>query len=106
MYPNALQWNALPLRQMDNATLLSYMHNVDEKGQADNARYQQKVAALGQCRQTEDEVWLKAQRDPAVKTLEAADKLQDGYMTAARYINLGFASLPDEETQKADVQGL
>ena len=89
---------------MDNATLLSYMHNVDEKGQADNARYQQKVAALGQCRQTEDEVWLKAQRDPAVKTLEAADKLQDGYMTAARYINLGFASLPDEETQKAEAK--
>ena len=72
--------------------------------QTDNARYQQKVAALGQCRQTEDEVWLKAQRDPAVKTLEQADKLQDGYMTAARYINLGFASLPDEETQKAEAK--
>lgn len=72
--------------------------------QTDNARYQQKVAALGQCRQTEDEVWLKAQRDPAVKTLVQVDKLQDGYMTAARYINLGFASLPDEETQKAEAK--
>ena len=72
--------------------------------QTDNARYQAKLTALNQCRQTEDEVWLKAQRDPAVKTLEAADKLQDGYMTAARYINLGFASLPNGEAQKAEAE--
>ena len=70
--------------------------------QTDNARFLAKLATVGQCRQTEDAVWLKAQRDPAVKTLEGADGEQDGYVTAARYINLGYASLPDGEAQKAE----
>jgi hypothetical protein len=72
--------------------------------QTDNARYQQKVAALGQCRQTEDEVWLKAQRDDAVKTLEAADKDQDAYMNAARFINKGYTFLPASEAQQAEAK--
>ncbi len=70
--------------------------------QTENARYQAKLATLGQCRHTEDDVWLKAQRDPAVKSLEDADKEQDGYVNAARYINQGYASLPDNESQKAE----
>ena len=37
MYPNALQFGSIPLRAMDNATLLSYLHNVDDKGKAENA---------------------------------------------------------------------
>ena len=45
---------------------------------------------------------MKAQRDPAVKSLEDADKEQDGYVNAARYINQGYASLPDNESQKAE----
>ncbi len=72
--------------------------------QTDNARYQQKVAALSQCRQTEDEVWLKAQRDDAVKTLEAADKEQDAYMNAARFINRGYTFLPASETLQAEAK--
>ena len=72
--------------------------------QTDNARYLQKVAALGLCRQTEDEVWLKAQRDDAVKTLEAADKLQDAYVNAARFINKGYTFLPDSEAQQAEAK--
>ena len=35
MYPNALQFDSILLRQMDNATLLSYMHQVYDHGQAD-----------------------------------------------------------------------
>ena len=57
---------------------------------------------MHQARQAEDDVWLKSQRDPAVKQLEAADKQQDSYVTAARYINLGHASLPDGEPTKAE----
>ena len=72
--------------------------------QTDNARYLQKVAALGLCRQTEDEVWLKAQRDDAVKTLEAADKLQDAYVNAARFINKGYTFLPASEAQQAEAK--
>lgn len=74
--------------------------------QTDNARYQQKVAALGQCRQTEDEVWLKAQRDNAVKTLEAADKDQDAYVNAARFINKGYTFLPASEALQAEAKAV
>ena len=50
----------------------------------------------------EDDVWQKSQVDPVVKQLEAADKQQDAYMTAFRYINDGYAALPDGEAQKTD----
>ena len=52
----------------------------------DNARFLEKRTAVHQCRQKEDEVWMKAQRDPAVKRLDAADNRQDAYVSAARYI--------------------
>ena len=72
--------------------------------ETDNAKVLQKVAAVHQCRQTEDEVWLKSQRDPAAKELEKADKRQDAYISAFRYINLGHAGLPEGEPTKAEAQ--
>ena len=72
--------------------------------ETDNAKYQSLVQALHRCRQKEDEVWLKAQRDPAVKRLEAADKLQDGYISAARHIIDGHAALPDAEPTQAEAK--
>ena len=47
-------------------------------------------------------MWIKSQRDPAVKQLEAADKRQDGYVAAARYIIMAYAGLPDTEPTKAE----
>ena len=70
--------------------------------QTENARYLAKVATMVQCRQAEDDVWLTVQRDPAAKSLEAADRQQDSYANAARYINLGYTSLPDDEPLKAE----
>lgn len=90
----------LPNAQHDGTT--EQIYGFASAYQTDNARYLQKVAALGQCRHTEDEVWLKAQRDAAVKTLENADKEQDGYINAARFINKGYTYLPDSEPQKAE----
>ena len=60
----------------------------------------QKAQAVHQARVQEDDVWQKSQVDPVVKQLEAADKQQDAYMTAFRYINDGYAALPDGEAQK------
>jgi len=37
MFPNALQMESIALHYMDKATLLSFMHNVDEKGQSEKA---------------------------------------------------------------------
>ena len=35
MQPNALQFNSIDITRLDNATLLSYMHQVYDHGQAD-----------------------------------------------------------------------
>ena len=70
--------------------------------ETENQKYNQMAAAVHQARVHEDEVWQKSLVDPVVKQLEAADKQQDCYMTAFRYINDGYASLPDTEAQKQD----
>ena len=104
---NIIQLNTSWLAEMTNAHHDSSSQQIDDFVQAfstDNARFLQKAAALHQARQAEDEVWLKSQRDPAVKQLEAADKQQDAYATAARYINLGHASLPDGEPTKEEAR--
>lgn len=102
---NIIQLNTSWLAELTNPHHDSSTQQIDDFVQAfstDNARFLQKVAVLHQARQAEDEVWLKSQRDPAVKQLEAADKQQDAYMTAFRYINDGYAALPDGEAQKTD----
>ena len=69
---------------------------------SDNQVFNQKKAAVHQCRQNEDEVWIKSQRDPAVKNLENADKKQDSYELAGRYILAAHAQLPDDEPTKTE----
>ena len=69
---------------------------------SDNQVFNQKKAAVHQCRQNEDEVWIKSQRDPAVKNLENADKKQDSYELAGRYILAAHAQLPEDEPTKAE----
>lgn len=72
--------------------------------ETENTKYNQLKQALLKCRTKEDEVWLKAQRDPAVKRLEAADREQDGYISATRYIIDGHAALPDAEPTKQEAK--
>ena len=64
--------------------------------QTDNQVFNQKRSALHQARLGEDEVWLKSQRDAVVPLLDAADKRQDGYISAARYILTGHAGNPQK----------
>ena len=63
-----------------------------------------KVQTLHQCRVKEDEAWKKSQVDPVVKQLQAADKQQDNYMSCFHSIVNGYASLPEDEAQKAQAQ--
>jgi len=90
----------LPNPQHDGTT--EQIYDSCSAYQTENARFLAKLSTLGQCRHTEDEVWLKAQRDPAAKSLADADGEQDGYVNAARYINQGYTSLPDKEPLKAE----
>ena len=78
---------------------------IDDFAQAfvsDNTVFNQKRSALHQCRQNEDQVWIKSQRDPAVKRLENADKKQDAYEMAGHYVLQAHAQLPDDEPTKAE----
>ena len=69
-------WLALlPNAQHDGTT--QQIFEFTSAFQTDNARYLSKVSVLGQCRQNEDDVWFTAQRDPADKNLEGADKQQE-----------------------------
>ena len=61
--------------------------------ETDNQVFIQKRTAVHQARLKEDEVWLKSQRDAVVPLLDAADKTQDGYVSAARYILTAHAGL-------------
>ena len=74
--------------------------------ETENQVFLQKAQAVHQARVQEDDVWQKSQVDPVVKQLEAADKQQDSYMTAFRYINDGYAALPDGEALKPDALGV
>lgn len=95
------------LVNMSNANHDGTTQQIDDAVQAfqsDNAVFNQKKAALHAARQKEDEVWLTSQRDSNVKLLEAADKKQDAYVSAARYIMTAHAGLPDDEPTKAEAK--
>ena len=80
---------------------------IDDEVQAfasDNQLLNQKKATLHTARQKEDEVWLKSQRDAVVPLLEGADKRQDGFVSAARYILSAHAGLPDTEPTKQEAK--
>lgn len=70
----------------------------------DNPVFNQKRTTVHQCRQNEDQAWIKSQRDPAVKRLEEADKKQDAYEMAGHYVLQAHAQLPDDEPTKAEAK--
>ena len=70
--------------------------------QTENARFLTKASAVHQTRQNEDAVWLTVIRDPAVKRLAEADKKEDSYATAAHYVLMAHAALPDGEPTKLE----
>ena len=106
MYPNALQWAALPLRQMDNATLLSFMHNVDEKGQADNAApMRTKLAefwtSFHQAYNTYDQVFNPARKSLDTEDLANLDTTRDDALGAYHEALLGLQRNPNEAKRQA-----
>ena len=106
MYPNALQWNALPLRQMDNATLLSFMHNVDEKGQADNAAPMRTKLAefwtpFHQACNTYDQVFNPARKSLDTEDLANLDTTRDDALGAYHEAVLGLQRNPNEAKRQA-----
>lgn len=106
MYPNALQFGSIPLRQMDKATLLSFMHNVDEKGQAENAAPMR--TKLGQFWAPFHEAYVLYDQvfNPSRKTLESEDLKnlddeRDNSLGAYHDAVLGLQRNPNEAKKQA-----
>lgn len=95
------------LSDLSNALHDGTTQQIDDLVQAfqtDNQVFIQRSSVVHQSRQTEDVVWLKSQRDAVVPLLEGADKRQDGYISAARYILTAHAGLPDSEPTKQEAK--
>lgn len=106
MYPNALQWISIHIGHMDKATLLSFMHNVDEKGQAENAAPMR--TKLGQFWAPFHEAYVLYDQvfNPSRKTLESEDlKIlddeRDDSLGAYHEAVLGLQRNPNEAKKQA-----
>ena len=106
MYPNALQWTSIALHAMDNATLLSFMHNVDEKGLAENAAPMR--TNLGDIWTPFHEAYLTYDRvfNPTRKSLETEDlkeldEARDNALGAYHEAVLGLQRNPNDSKRQA-----
>ena len=106
MNPNALQWLSIALHGMDNATLLSYMHNVDEKGQADNAAPMRTKLAefwtpFHQAYNTYDQVFNPARKSLDTEDIKNLDDARDDSLGAYHEAVLGLQRNPNEAKKQA-----
>ena len=106
MFPNALQMQSIALHYMDKATVLSFMHNVDEKGQAENAAPMR--TKLGQFWAPFHEAYVLYDQvfNPSRKTLESEDlKIlddeRDDSLGAYHEAVLGLQRNPNEAKKQA-----
>jgi len=91
---------------MDSATLLSFMHNVDEKGQADNAAPMRTKLAefwtpFHQAYNTYDQVFNPARRSLDTEDLEKLDTTRDNALGAYHEAVLGLQRNPNEAKRQA-----
>jgi hypothetical protein len=97
------------LRPLGSAACLS------KNFETENQVFLRKAQTLHHCRVKEDEAWKKSQVDPVVKQLQAADNAAEplelcslrsskNYMSCFHSIVNGYASLPEDEAQKAQAQ--
>ena len=91
---------------MDNATLLSYMHNVDEKGQADNAAPMRTKLAefwtpFHQAYNTYDQVFNPARKSLDTEDIKNLDDARDDSLGAYHEAVLGLQRNPNEAKKQA-----
>ena len=106
MYPNALQMAGIRLASMDNATLLSFVNNVDEKCQAENAA--QMRTTMGQfytdfhaAAVQYDQVFNPARRSLDTEDLKVLDEARDNSLGAYHDAVLGLQRNPNEQKRQA-----
>lgn len=104
MYPNALQFDPIALRAMDNATLLSYMHQVDNHGQADatmQARMGQWWTDFHAAYQLLDQVINPSRKSLETEDLANLDTARDGSLGAYHEAILGLQRHPVDQKRQA-----
>ena len=104
MYPNALQFDSILLRQMDNATLLSYMHQVYDHGQADatmQAKMGQWWTGFGAAYLLYDQVINPSRKSLETEDLKVQDTERDSSLGAYHEALLGLQRNPNDQKRQA-----
>ena len=95
------------LDDLSNANHDGTTQQIDDFAQAfvtDNQVFIGKRTTVHQARLKEDDVWLRSQRDPIVKSLEGANRLMDSYVSAFHYIISGHGCLPEGEATREEAK--
>ena len=106
MNSNALQWTSMHIGHMDNATLLSFMHNVDEKGLADSAAPMRTNLAefwtpFHQAYNLYDQVFNPARKSLETEDLKNRDDERDNSLGAYHEAILGLQRNPNDAKRQA-----
>ena len=104
MYPNALQFDSVLIHAMDNATLLSYMHQVYDHGQADatmQARMGQWWTDFGAAYLLFDQVINPSRKSLETEDLKVRDTERDSSLGAYHEALLGLQRNPNDQKRQA-----
>ena len=106
MNPKALQWVSVDITRMDNATLLSFCNNIDEKAQATGAatmreKMGQYYTDFHEAAVLYDQVFNPARRSLATEDLKTLDEARDNALGAYHEAVLGLQRNPNEAKRQA-----
>ena len=104
MYPNALQFDSVLIHAMDNATLLSYMHQVYDHGQADatmQTRMGQWWTDFGAAYLLYDQVINPSRKSLETEDLKVQDTERDSSLGAYHEALLGLQRNPNDQKRQA-----
>lgn len=104
MYPNALQFDSLKISHLDNATLLSYMHRVDDHGLANDTmrtKMGQWWTDFHAAYLYFDEVINPSRKSLETEDLANLDKVRDDALGAYHVALLGLQRNPNDSKRQA-----
>ena len=105
MEPNFLNYSWLKsLSNSNHDSSTEQIYGIASAFVTDNASYNNCVQALRTCRDNQDAIWNRSQRDPAAAALRMSDARMDAYIRAARYYIAAHAGLPADEPTVEEAQ--
>lgn len=106
MYPNALQWTSIHTGHMDNATLLSFMHQVDDHAQTESAaamrqKMEQFYPSFHAAYEQYDLVFNPSRKSLDTEDLKNLDSQRDDALGAYHEVVLGLQRHPNDAKRQA-----